>query len=125
MFHDLNSFIAALDSRRELARVTEPVDPHLEIAAVVDQASKQPKGGPGLLFEQPTEPITSAASAATTGLESLAPGRARAPSRPGVTSTDVGSMGAEERMAKDETSGQGFPFPGTGKTTGPSAEAAL
>ena len=54
MFSDLNGFIAELDRRRELARVTEAVDPYLEISAVVDQASKQPKGGPGLLFEQPT-----------------------------------------------------------------------
>lgn len=54
MFSDLNGFIAELDTRRELTRVTDGVDPHLEIAAVVDQASKQPKGGPGLLFERPT-----------------------------------------------------------------------
>lgn len=54
MFKDLNDFIAELDKRRELARITEPVDPNLEISAVIDAASKSPNGGPGLLFEQPT-----------------------------------------------------------------------
>ena len=54
MFKDLNSFIAELDQRRELSRITEPVDPKLEISAVVDAASKLPAGGPGLLFEKPT-----------------------------------------------------------------------
>ena len=54
MFNDLNEFIAALDRERELARVAEPVDPHLEIAAVTDRVSKSPGGGPGLLFENPT-----------------------------------------------------------------------
>src|SRR3954470_14553758 len=37
-----------------LARVTEPVSPDLEIAAVTDRACKSPNGGPALLFEQPT-----------------------------------------------------------------------
>ncbi|HWP99648.1 MAG TPA: menaquinone biosynthesis decarboxylase [Vicinamibacterales bacterium] len=54
MFDDLTEFIAELDRRRELARVTEPVSPDLEIAAVTDRASKAPGGGPGLLFERPT-----------------------------------------------------------------------
>jgi len=54
MFKDLNEFIAALERERELARVTEPVDPDLEICAVTDRVSKSPGGGPGLLFEQPT-----------------------------------------------------------------------
>ena len=54
MFKDLNHFIAALDKERELARITEPVDPDLEICAVTDRASKSPGGGPGLLFENPT-----------------------------------------------------------------------
>ena len=47
MFKDLNSFIAELDQRRELSRITEPVDPKLEISAVVDAASKLPAGGLG------------------------------------------------------------------------------
>ena len=54
MFKDLNDFVAALDRQRELARVTESVDPHLEIAAVTDKVSKSPGGGPGLLFEKHT-----------------------------------------------------------------------
>ncbi len=54
MFSDLNGFIAELDKRRELARISEPVDPKLEISAVIDAASKSPNGGPGLLFEKPT-----------------------------------------------------------------------
>src|SRR6187455_575568 len=51
---DVNAFIAELDRRKELARITETVDPNLEIAAVVDKVSKSPAGGPALLFEKPT-----------------------------------------------------------------------
>src|SRR3954452_23386418 len=54
MFKDLNSFIAALEKERELARIAEPVSPDLEIAAVTDRVSKSPGGGPALLFEKPT-----------------------------------------------------------------------
>ena len=54
MFNDLNEFIAALDKERELARITEPVSPDLEICAVTDRVSKSPGGGPALLFERPT-----------------------------------------------------------------------
>ena len=54
MFKDLNQFIAALDKERMLARISEPVDPVLEIAAVTDRVSKSPGGGPALLFETPT-----------------------------------------------------------------------
>src|SRR5829696_6011709 len=54
MFKDLNSFIAALDRDRELARIAEPVSPDLEICAVTDRVSKSPGGGPALLFEKPT-----------------------------------------------------------------------
>src|SRR6187200_279113 len=50
---DVNAFIADLDKRGELARISEPVDPHLEISALVDRVSKTPGGGPGLLFEKP------------------------------------------------------------------------
>jgi len=53
MFNDLNEFIGALDKKGELSRVTDPVSPHLEIAAVTDRVSKSPGGGPGLLFERP------------------------------------------------------------------------
>jgi 4-hydroxy-3-polyprenylbenzoate decarboxylase len=54
MFVDVNAFIAELERRKELARVSAPVHPHLEIAAVIDRACKSPGGGPALLFEQPT-----------------------------------------------------------------------
>ena len=52
-FNDLNEFITVLDRDRELARITEPVSPELEICAVADRVSKSPGGGPGLLFERP------------------------------------------------------------------------
>ena len=53
MYADLDDFIADLDKRRVLTRVSEPVSPNLEIAAVTDRACKSPGGGPALLFEQP------------------------------------------------------------------------
>src|SRR5262245_11424093 len=53
MYGDLSEFLADLEKRRLLARVPEPVDPHLEIAAVTDRACKTPGGGPALLFESP------------------------------------------------------------------------
>ena len=53
MFTDVNAFITELEKRRELARVTDVVDPNLEISALVDKASKSPGGGPALLFEKP------------------------------------------------------------------------
>ncbi len=54
MFLDVNGFLGELERRGELARVAEPVNPHLEMAAVIDRACKAPGGGPGLLFERPT-----------------------------------------------------------------------
>ncbi len=54
MYKDLNEFLAALDKEHELARVSEPVSPNLEICAVTDKVSKSPGGGPALLFEKPT-----------------------------------------------------------------------
>src|SRR6476469_9781580 len=54
MFADLNDFIRALADQHELALITEPVSPDLEIAAVTDRVSKSPGGGPALLFENPT-----------------------------------------------------------------------
>lgn len=54
MFTDVNAFVAELEKRGELARIAEPVDPFLEISALIDKVSKTPGGGPGLLFEQPT-----------------------------------------------------------------------
>jgi 4-hydroxy-3-polyprenylbenzoate decarboxylase len=50
---DLNAFLDALQRDGSLARVADPVDPDLEIAAVTDRASKSDGGGPALLFERP------------------------------------------------------------------------
>ncbi|HEX6324405.1 MAG TPA: UbiD family decarboxylase domain-containing protein, partial [Vicinamibacterales bacterium] len=52
-YADLNSFIQDLEKRKELARISEPVDPNLEIAAIADRVSKSPGGGPALLFDSP------------------------------------------------------------------------
>jgi 4-hydroxy-3-polyprenylbenzoate decarboxylase len=54
MYSDLDDFIADLEKRTLLARVSEPVSPDLEIAAVTDRVCKSPNGGPALLFERPT-----------------------------------------------------------------------
>jgi 4-hydroxy-3-polyprenylbenzoate decarboxylase len=54
MSDDLAGFVDAIERNGWLARVTEPVSPDLEIAAVTDLACKSPEGGPALLFEQPT-----------------------------------------------------------------------
>jgi 4-hydroxy-3-polyprenylbenzoate decarboxylase len=53
MLKDLNAFVEELDKQRELARISEPVSPDLEIAAVTDRVSKSPGGGPALIFERP------------------------------------------------------------------------
>src|ERR1051325_11292119 len=55
MYGDINEFIEDLGKRRLLARVSEPVSPDLEIAAVTDRACKSTDGGPALLFEKPWE----------------------------------------------------------------------
>jgi 4-hydroxy-3-polyprenylbenzoate decarboxylase len=53
MYRDLDEFLAELEHRKLLARVSEPVSPDLEIAAVTDRACKSPNGGPALLFDRP------------------------------------------------------------------------
>src|SRR5882672_5036118 len=53
MYSDLNEFLHDLDKRKLLARVSEPISPDLEIAAVTDRVCKSPNGGPALLFEKP------------------------------------------------------------------------
>ena len=53
MYADLNDFLADLDKRRLLTRITDAVSPDLEITAVTDRACKTPGGGPALLFEKP------------------------------------------------------------------------
>jgi 4-hydroxy-3-polyprenylbenzoate decarboxylase len=48
---DLREYIALLESKGQLKRVTAEVDPHLEIGEITDRVGK--KGGPGLLFTTP------------------------------------------------------------------------
>jgi 4-hydroxy-3-polyprenylbenzoate decarboxylase len=48
---DLREFIALLESKGQLTRITAEVDPNLEIGEITDRVSKQV--GPGLLFENP------------------------------------------------------------------------
>ena len=50
MYSDLNEFLSDLERRKLLVRVTEPISPDLEIAAVTDRACKSPGGGPALVF---------------------------------------------------------------------------
>lgn len=48
---DLRSFLDALEKAGELKRVSDPVDPELEITEIADRSVKS--GGPALLFENP------------------------------------------------------------------------
>jgi len=48
-YADLREFIADLDARGQLHRVSAPVDANLEITAIVDRVVK--RGGPGLVFQ--------------------------------------------------------------------------
>jgi len=50
-YTDLRDFIRALEKRKQLRRITEPIDPVLEITEFADRAVKS--GGPALLFENP------------------------------------------------------------------------
>jgi 4-hydroxy-3-polyprenylbenzoate decarboxylase len=54
MFPDIQAFMAELERRKDLARISEPVSPDLEMAAVIDRVCKSPGGGPALFFEKPT-----------------------------------------------------------------------
>jgi 4-hydroxy-3-polyprenylbenzoate decarboxylase len=51
MYKNLRQYVNFLESRGELLRVREFVDPQLEMAEVADRVSKQPGGGKALLFE--------------------------------------------------------------------------
>jgi 4-hydroxy-3-polyprenylbenzoate decarboxylase len=51
-FTDLQQFLAALERDGDLRRVTAPVDPHLEVTAIVQRVIAE--HGPALLFENPT-----------------------------------------------------------------------
>lgn len=50
---DLQSFVTLLEEHNELTRISVPVDPLLEIAAITNRVCKQPQGGRGLLFKHP------------------------------------------------------------------------
>jgi len=50
-YKDLRDFIAQLEKKGELKRITQEVDPVLEITEICDRTLKQ--GGPALLFENP------------------------------------------------------------------------
>lgn len=49
MYKNLNAFIAALEKEGELVRISEYVNPNLEVTEITDRISK--KYGPALLFE--------------------------------------------------------------------------
>jgi UbiD family decarboxylase len=51
-FTDLQEFLTALDKDGDLARVSAPVDPDLEVSAIVARVLRE--RGPALLFERPT-----------------------------------------------------------------------
>ncbi len=50
-YKDLRDFIQFLEQRGELIRITEAVDPRLEMTEICDRVLR--KGGPALLFENP------------------------------------------------------------------------
>lgn len=50
-YSDLRSFIAALEQRGELRRISLPVSPRLEMTEIADRTLR--KAGPALLFEHP------------------------------------------------------------------------
>ncbi|MCB1675534.1 MAG: 4-hydroxy-3-polyprenylbenzoate decarboxylase [Halioglobus sp.] len=50
-YKDLREFIAALEQRGELVRISTAVDPHLEMTEIADRTLRA--GGPALLFENP------------------------------------------------------------------------
>ena len=55
---DLREFIALLEAKGQLKRITAEVDPYLEIGEITDRVSKQV--GPALLFENPVNRATGA-----------------------------------------------------------------
>ncbi|ASJ70137.1 4-hydroxy-3-polyprenylbenzoate decarboxylase [Granulosicoccus antarcticus] len=50
-YRDLRDFLAGLEARGELKRISEPVDPNLEITEICDRTLRSK--GPALLFENP------------------------------------------------------------------------
>lgn len=51
--NDLQTYISLLEQHGELTRITVPVDPRLEIAAITNRVCKHPDCGQALLFEHP------------------------------------------------------------------------
>ncbi len=62
--HDLRSFVRFLEERGELIRITEPVDPVLEVTEIADRFVKSGEH-PALLFENPVPGRYSAAAGRT------------------------------------------------------------
>jgi 4-hydroxy-3-polyprenylbenzoate decarboxylase len=50
-YANLREFIRALEAAGELRRISEPVDPILEVTEIADRVMKSPGGGPALLFD--------------------------------------------------------------------------
>lgn len=50
-YRDLRDFIARLEAQGELKRITQEIDPYLEMTEIADRTLKA--GGPALLFENP------------------------------------------------------------------------
>jgi 4-hydroxy-3-polyprenylbenzoate decarboxylase len=51
-YKDLRDFLQRLEERGELRRITQEIDPHLEMTEICDRTLRA--GGPALLFENPT-----------------------------------------------------------------------
>lgn len=50
-FRDLREFLRFLESRGQLKRISQPIDPYLEMTEIADRTLRA--GGPALLFENP------------------------------------------------------------------------
>ncbi|RAT16348.1 MULTISPECIES: 4-hydroxy-3-polyprenylbenzoate decarboxylase [Lonsdalea] len=50
-YRDLREFLSLLEDRGELKRITQPIDPHLEMTEIADRTLRAE--GPALLFENP------------------------------------------------------------------------
>jgi len=51
-YKDVQDFMATLEARGELKRISIEVDPELEITEIADRVMRLPGGGPALLFEK-------------------------------------------------------------------------
>ena len=61
---DLASFVRFLEEKGELIRISEPVDPHLEVTEIADRFVKAGEN-PALLFENPVPGKLSAGAGLT------------------------------------------------------------